>query len=37
MAAELSMAVSLVDPKCPFLIQNEGKRVNDWKKSWKSA
>jgi integrase len=37
MSAELSMAVSLADPKCPFLIQNEGKRVNDWKKSWKAA
>jgi integrase len=37
MGAELSMAISLADPKCPFLIQNEGKRVNDWKKSWRSA
>jgi integrase len=31
------MALSAADPKCPFLIQQNGKRVLDWKKSWTSA
>jgi integrase len=37
MDAELSMAVSLADAGCPFLIQDGGKRVTEFKKSWKSA
>ena len=37
MAAELSMAISLADPSCPFLIQDKGKQVTEFKKSWKSA
>ena len=37
MGAELSMAMSLADPTCPFLIQEKGKRVADFKKSWHTA
>jgi integrase len=37
MNAELSMAISLADPACPFLIQDKGERVADWEKSWKTA
>lgn len=37
MRAELEMAIAAADPKCPFLVQNEGKPVFDWEKSWKTA
>ena len=37
MAAELSMAISLADPGCPFLVQRDGARVEDWEKSWATA
>jgi integrase len=37
MAAELSMAISLADPGCPFLVQKDGARVEDWEKSWATA
>ena len=37
MAAELSRAVSSADPLCPFLVQDNGRRVTDFKRSWKSA
>jgi integrase len=37
MKAELSMAISLADRACPFLIQERGERVADWEKSWKTA
>ena len=37
MAAELSMATSFVDAKCPFLVQDKGKRVARFYKSWNSA
>jgi integrase len=31
MNAELSMAISLGEPACPFLIQDKGERVADWR------
>ena len=34
---EIEMALSAADPGCPFLIQNEGKQVFDFEKSWKTA
>jgi integrase len=37
MAAELSMAISLAQPGCPFLVQDKGRRVEDWEKSWARA
>jgi integrase len=37
MAAEIEMGIAAADPKCPFLIQNEGRPVFDWEKSWKTA
>jgi integrase len=37
MKAELSMAISLADPQCPFLVQRDGGPVYDWEKSWKTA
>lgn len=37
MRAELEMAISACDSRCPFLIQNEGKQVLDWEKSWRTA
>ncbi|HWF45994.1 MAG TPA: site-specific integrase [Bryobacteraceae bacterium] len=37
MRAELSMAISLADPQCPFLVQRDGRPVYDWEKSWKTA
>ncbi len=37
MAAEIEMAISLGDPKCPLLVQREGKPVFDFEKSWKTA
>lgn len=37
MNAELSMAISVADRACPFLIQEKGERVADWEKSWKTA
>jgi integrase len=37
MKAEISMAISLADPQCPFLIQRDGCPVYDWEKSWKTA
>jgi integrase len=37
MAAELSMAISLAHPDCPFLVQEKGRRIQDWEKSWATA
>lgn len=37
MAAELSMAVTAAEPKCAYLIQDEGKPVKDWEKAWATA
>jgi len=37
MDAELSMAVSLADSACPFLVQDKGRRVEDWERSWATA
>lgn len=37
MAAEIEMAVAAGSAACPFLIQNEGKPVFDWEKSWATA
>jgi integrase len=37
MGPEIEMALSAADPGCPFLIQNEGKQVFDFEKSWKTA
>ena len=37
MKAEISMAISLANPQCPFLIQRDGCAVHDWEKSWKTA
>ena len=37
MKAELEMAIAASSADCPFLIQLEGRRVCDWKKSWATA
>jgi len=37
MAAELEMAIAQGSPKCPYLVQDEGKSVFDFKKAWKAA
>jgi integrase len=37
MRAELSMAISFAQSKCPFLIQRDGHPALDWEKSWKTA
>jgi hypothetical protein len=37
MKAELEMALALADPKCPLLIQHEGKPVFDWKTACRLA
>ena len=37
MAAEIEMAISVGDPRCPLLVQREGKPVIDFEKSWKTA
>jgi hypothetical protein len=37
MKAELEMALVLADPKCPLLIQHEGKPVFDWKTACRLA
>ncbi len=37
MAAEIEMAIAAGSKACPFLIQNEGKQVKDWEKSWSTA
>ena len=37
MAAELVMALSATVPKCPFLVQNDGKSVFDFEKAWATA
>jgi hypothetical protein len=34
---ERYMALSEVDPKCPFLIQHEGQSVFDFEKAWAKA
>jgi integrase len=34
---DMSMSFTFADPKCPFLIQEQGKRVLDWEKSWRTA
>jgi hypothetical protein len=36
-AETLSMAISLAHPDCPFLVQDKGRRVKDWEKSWTGA
>jgi integrase len=35
--AEIDMALSAADRKCPFLIQNEGVPVFDFEKAWATA
>lgn len=37
MEEELQQAIAQADPRCPFLIQHEGKPVFSWRKSWKTA
>jgi integrase len=37
MAAEIDMALSLGDKKCPLLVQDEGKPVFDFEKAWATA
>ena len=37
MAAEIDMALSLGDKKCPLLVQDEGRPVFDFEKAWKTA
>jgi len=37
MAAELELAVSACDRKCPFLVQDKGQPVFDFEKAWSSA
>jgi integrase len=37
MAAELDMALSKSDPRCPLLIQHEGHSVFDFEKAWATA
>ena len=37
MKAEIDMALSRADRKYPFLIQNEGRPVFGWEKSWATA
>ena len=37
MKAELEMAQAVADSQCPFLLQQAGKPVFDWEKSWKTA
>jgi integrase len=31
------MALSAADPACPFVVQDKGKPVFDWEKSWATA
>ena len=37
MQAELDMAISIADGNCAFLVQDKGRRIADWEKSWKTA
>ena len=37
MGPELDMALSKIDPKCPFLVQSDGQPVFDFEKAWASA
>jgi integrase len=38
MAAEISMAISLAQAaKCKYIVQDQGKRVIDFEKAWKTA
>jgi integrase len=37
MAAELDMALSMGDPQCPFLVQDQGKQVFGFEKAWATA
>jgi integrase len=37
MGAEIDMALSLGDKKCPLLVQDKGKPVFDFEKAWKTA
>jgi len=37
MAAEIDMVIAAGNPKCPYLIQREGKRVYDFEKAWATA
>jgi integrase len=37
MHAEIEMAISAGKKECPYLIQNEGRAVNDWEKAWTKA
>lgn len=38
MAAELSMAISVAQAaKCKYIVQDQGKRIIDFEKAWKTA
>jgi integrase len=37
MHAELDMALSASDPKCPMLVQRDGRPAFDAEKSWRTA
>jgi integrase len=37
MAAEIDMALSACDRRCPFLIQDKGERVLNFKRAWATA
>jgi len=37
MAAELDMALSAAEATCSFLVQRDGKPVNDFDKAWATA
>lgn len=37
MVSEIEMALSASDPRCPFLIQDEGRPVYDFEKAWATA
>lgn len=37
MAAELEMTIAAADPRCPYLLQDEGRRVKGFKKAWATA
>jgi len=37
MAVEIQMAIDAGKPECAFLIQRDGKPVQDWEKAWSTA
>jgi integrase len=37
MAAEIEMALATGSPKCPWLLQNQGRTVYDFEKAWHTA